>query len=167
MSRCPRCSAVIPADSAFCGKCGSAASAASPDMTQTAGHRGGGSGPAARLGTTSTPDEGRFPPGTVLAQRYRIAGRLGKGGMGEVYRASDLLLGQTVALKFLPESLVNDEGMLERFRNEVRLARQVSHPNVCRVYDIGEADGQLFLTMEYIDGEDLASLLRRIGGLGQ
>ncbi len=124
-----------------------------------------GQGTAVRLSTTTTPDEGRLPPGTVIAQRYRIAARLGKGGMGEVYKAADLLLGQTVAIKFLPEGLSRDENMLERFRNEVRLARQVSHPNVCRVYDIGEADGQMFLTMEYIDGEDLASLLRRIGRL--
>jgi serine/threonine protein kinase len=122
-------------------------------------------GAAARLKISSTPDEGCFPPGTLLGQRYRISNRLGKGGMGEVYKAADLLLGQTVALKFLPESLLSDERMLERFRGEVRLARQVSHPNVCRVYDLGEADGQPFLSMEFIDGEDLASLLRRIGHL--
>jgi serine/threonine-protein kinase len=101
----------------------------------------------------------------VLAQRYRILGKLGQGGMGEVYKAADLLLGQTVALKFLPENLAANPSAIERFRNEVRLARQVSHANVCRVYDMGEAEGQLFLTMEYVDGEDLASLLRRIGRL--
>jgi serine/threonine-protein kinase len=117
------------------------------------------------MSTTSTPDEGRFPLGTVLAQRYRIAGRLGKGGMGEVYKATDLMLGQAVALKFLPQGIAANAPALERFRNEVRLARQVSHPNVCRVYDIGEIEGAPFLTMEYVDGEDLASLLRRIGRL--
>jgi len=85
--------------------------------------------------------------------------------MGEVYRADDLTLGQAVALKFLPDEAARDEGLLERFRNEVRMARRVSHPNVCRVYDVGEVDGQTFFTMEYVDGEDLASLLRRIGRL--
>jgi serine/threonine protein kinase len=85
--------------------------------------------------------------------------------MGEVYRADDLRLGQAVALKFLPESLKDDAGRVERFNNEVRTARQVSHPAVCRVYDIDEMDGQPFLSMEYVDGEDLASLLRRIGRL--
>jgi len=85
--------------------------------------------------------------------------------MGEVYKAADLLLGQPVALKFLPEALASHEPMLERLRSEVRMARQVSHPNVCRVYDLGEAEGQMFLSMEFIDGEDLASLLRRIGHL--
>ena len=85
--------------------------------------------------------------------------------MGEVFRADDLTLGQTVAMKFLPEEATCHEGLLERFRSEVRTARKVSHPNVCRVYDVGEVDGQTFFTMEYVDGEDLASLLRRIGRL--
>jgi serine/threonine-protein kinase len=87
--------------------------------------------------------------------------------MGEVYRADDLTLGQAIALKFLPDEAGRDEALLERFRNEVRIARRVSHPNVCRVYDVGEVDGQTFFTMEYVDGEDLASLLRRIGRLPQ
>jgi len=108
-------------------------------------------------------DDARFTPGTMLAERYRIVGLLGKGGMGEVYRADDLKLRQSVALKFLPKALSNDAQKLERFHHEVRIARQVSHPNVCRVYDIAEADGQQFISMEYIDGEDLASLLRRMG----
>ena len=85
--------------------------------------------------------------------------------MGEVYRADDLKLGQTVALKFLPASMAGDESTLVRFRGEVRNARQVSHPNVCRVYDLGEIEGRPFLSMEYVDGEDLASLLKRIGRL--
>src|SRR5882757_7175711 len=107
---------------------------------------------------SQTADEGRFVSGTLLAGRYRVIGLLGRGGMGEVYRATDLTLGQSVALKFLPAS---DERMLERFHNEVRIARQVSHPNVCRVYDIGEAEGMPYLSMEYVDGEDLSSLLHR------
>jgi hypothetical protein len=110
-------------------------------------------------------NEGRFLPGRLLAGRYRIIALLGKGGMGEVYRADDLTLGQGVAMKFLPDEAASDEGLLERFRNEVRMARRVSHPNVCRVYDVGDVDGQTFFTMEYVDGEDLASLLRRIGRL--
>jgi len=108
---------------------------------------------------------GRFLPGSLLADRYRIVALLGRGGMGEVYRADDLTLGQPVALKFLPEEAAENPGLLERFRGEVRISRKVSHPNVCRVYDVGEVDGQTFFTMEYVDGEDLASLLRRIGRL--
>ena len=101
----------------------------------------------------------------MLAERYRIVALLGRGGMGDVYRAEDITLGNVVALKFLPASVQNDVAALAAFHAEVRNARQVSHPNVCRVYDIGEVSGQHFLTMEYIDGEDLASLLRRIGHL--
>jgi serine/threonine-protein kinase len=123
-------------------------------------------GPAPRSGSGPIA-AGRFVPGTVLAGRYRIIGLLGRGGMGEVYRADDLMLAQPVALKFLPVDLSRDAGRLARFRDEVRTAREVSHPNVCRVYDIGEVAGDHFLSMEYIDGEDLASLLRRIGRLPQ
>ena len=83
--------------------------------------------------------------------------------MGEVYRADDLKLGQPVALKFLPPDVDRDPARLTQLHTEVRMARQVSHPNVCRVYDIDEVDGHTFLSMEYVDGEDLASLLRRIG----
>src|SRR5215475_16021595 len=96
--------------------------------------------------------EGRFVTGQMLAGRYRIVSLLGKGGMGEVYKAEDLKLKQTVALKFLPESIALDGGMLARFHNEVRIARQVAHTNVCRVYDIGEVEGRHFLSMEFIDG---------------
>jgi serine/threonine-protein kinase len=112
-----------------------------------------------------TGDTGRFVSGTVLAGRYRIVGLIGKGGMGEVYKADDLELEQTVALKFLPEELSKNEELLRRFRSEVRNARQVSHRNVCRVFDIGETEGLYYITMEYIDGDDLSMLLKRIGRL--
>jgi Protein kinase domain len=110
-------------------------------------------------------DDARFVPGTILADRYRIVGLLGKGGMGEVYRADDLKLSQPVALKFLPDRYLSDGAALARFHREVRVARQVTHRNVCRVYDIGEIDGKHFLSMEFIKGEELSSLLRRIGRL--
>ena len=118
-----------------------------------------------RLASSDTLDGGGFTPGTIIAERYRVIGLIGRGGMGEVYRADDLKLGQAVALKFLPRDLANNRERLDRFFTEVRMARQVSHPNVCRVYDIAEVDGQHFLSMEYVDGEDLASLLKRIGRL--
>jgi predicted Ser/Thr protein kinase len=118
-----------------------------------------------RSSSSSIADEGRFVPGTLLGGRYRIIALLGRGGMGEVYRATDLTLAQSVALKFLPEEAARDQRLLERFHGEVRVARQVSHPNVCRVYDIGEVEGTPFISMEYVDGEDLASLLTRIGRL--
>jgi predicted Ser/Thr protein kinase len=120
-------------------------------------------------GATYTPrpraDDAQFAPGTIIAGRYRVASILGAGGMGEVYRAEDTKLGQTVALKFLPARLARDPLLLGRLHEEVRLGRQVTHPNVCRIYDIGEADGAHFVAMEYIDGEDLGRLLKRIGRL--
>ena len=85
--------------------------------------------------------------------------------MGEVYRADDLKLDQPVALKFLPQGRSQSPDWVRRYQNEVRLARQVTHPNVVRVYDISEAEGEVFISMEYVDGEDLAALLRRVGRL--
>ena len=119
------------------------------------------------LSSSGDIDHGRFPPGTVLGGRYRIVGRAGRGGMGEVYRADDLKLGQPVALKFLAADLDRDAARLTQLHTEVRMARQVSHPNVCRVYDIDEVDGHTFLSMEYVDGEELASALRRFGRFSQ
>jgi hypothetical protein len=107
----------------------------------------------------------RFLPGSVVGGRYRIVSLLGRGGMGEVYRADDLKLGQPVALKFLPSSLERDPGRVERLLREVRTARQIAHPNACRVWDVGEHEGVQFLSMEYVDGETLSSLLKRIGRL--
>jgi serine/threonine-protein kinase len=101
----------------------------------------------------------------MIADRYRIVAMAGRGGMGEVYRAEDLKLSQVVAIKLLPQSLSQDAAALARFHSEVRIARQVSHPNVCRVFDIGEVEGIPFISMEYVDGEDLASVVRRIGRL--
>ena len=115
------------------------------------------------LSSSGSIDHGRFPPGTLLGGRYRIIERLGRGGMGEIYRADDLKLAQAVALKFLSADVDKDPGRLTQLHTEVRMARQVSHPNVCRVYDIDEIEGHTFISMEYIDGEDFASLLRRIG----
>ena len=165
MSRCPACSLEAQQGARFCPRCGAAV--AQGDGEATGDYQPAESRSAFGLlrSSTSNDDLPRFTPSQVLAGRYRIVALLGKGGMGEVYRADDLTLGQAVALKFLPKQIAADPDRLTRFRKEVRLARQVSHPNVCRVYDIGEFDGQLFLTMEYIDGEDLAVLLRRIGRL--
>jgi hypothetical protein len=110
-------------------------------------------------------DRARFVAGTILNERYRIIGLLGRGGMGEVYRAEDLTLEQPVALKFLPETISADGAALALFHREVRVARQISHRNVCRVYDIGEYEGLHFLSMEYIRGEELSSVLKRFGRL--
>jgi serine/threonine protein kinase len=107
----------------------------------------------------------RFAAGQVLSDRYRIVARLGRGGMGEVYRADDLRLGQPVALKFLPANAWGDQRLIDLLTAEVRIGRQLSHPNVCRLYDLVEAGGQFFVAMEFVEGEDLGELLRKAGRL--
>src|SRR5512146_192803 len=163
--KCPACADEVAEGKRFCSSCGADVQAHRPTLSRA------DAGPAVAVAPSRTPSDlggaqpARFLPGMVIAERYRIVAQVGRGGMGEVYRADDLRLGQPVALKFLPEALTRDPGALARLNREVRTARQVSHPNVCRVFDIGEADKVPFITMEFVDGEDLASLLRRIGRL--
>lgn len=114
--------------------------------------------PSAEIGAPSA--AARFVPGFVLAGRYRMITRLGQGGMGEVWRADDLVLETPVALKLIYSA--DPEGRL-RILNEVRLARQITHPAVCRVFDVSEGEGEVFYSMELVHGEDLATLLRRLG----
>jgi predicted Ser/Thr protein kinase len=166
---CRSCAKDIPDSSRFCLSCGAVLDGA-PLVTQTVAAPVSTPTPArppshSLSSSSGSLPEGRFLPGALLADRYRIVALLGRGGMGEVYRAHDLTLGQEVALKFLPEAASRNPAALARFYNEVRIARQVSHANVCRVYDLGEVEGQPYLSMEYVDGEDLGSLLRRIGRL--
>ncbi|MDQ6760102.1 MAG: serine/threonine protein kinase, partial [Acidobacteriota bacterium] len=173
MLRCPSCSGEISEATGVCGSCGVAAALKRDrDMADTELLAGQAPTvgtiavfPSSNPDSSDSQDEGRFLPGSLIADRYRIAGLIGRGGMGEVYRAHDLKLAQQVALKFLPQETAADETTRARFYNEVRMARQVSHPHVCRVFDIGEANGQPYISMEYVDGEDLRALLRRIGRL--
>jgi hypothetical protein len=177
--RCPSCTQELDADGESCPSCGAelgdsyAKTRIMPEDSKP--QRGRVSRPGRKttspshgssIHTTSESlDHSRFVAGTILNERYRVVGLLGRGGMGEVYRAEDLTLGQTVALKFLPDALSADGAALARFHREVRVARQISHRNVCRVYDIGDAGGLQFLSMEYVRGEELSSVLKRFGRL--
>ncbi len=193
---CTACGIEVPANARFCARCGKAVAAEADSDATVLGdevpldenqetiapeavfsRRSASSPPRGRSSRSSPATNpllssdpiggGRFSPGVIVAERYRIVALLGRGGMGEVYRADDLKLSQIVAIKFLPIAFSQDPSILARFHSEVRVARQISHPNVCRVFDIGDADGVPFLTMEYVDGEDLSSLVRRIGRLPQ
>ena len=144
-TQCPRCQHENPDDTIYCGNC------ATPLQ------------PSKDIGVTKTietPIE-RFTRGTTLAGRYEIIEELGKGGMGTVYKAHDQEINEEVAIKLLKTEIAKDEKTIERFRNELKIARSVSHKHVCRMYDIGRENEKYFITMEYVEGEDLKSHIRQ------
>src|SRR5687767_15257856 len=95
----------------------------------------------------------------LVAGRYQVMARVGAGGMGEVYRAKDTVLGRTVALKMLPASMASQRGFVDRFKAEAQAAARVSHPNVVQVHDWGETQGTYFMVMEYVRGKNLREVL--------
>lgn len=148
--KCPRCQFENPTDSLFCSRCGTQLlSPAKPaSVTQTA--------------TLQTPLR-ELSVGSTFAERYQVIEELGKGGMGRVYKALDTAIKEQVALKILNPEIAADESVIERFRNELKFARKISHRNVCRMYDLGRAEDTTYITMEYVSGEDLKTSLKRIG----
>ncbi len=102
-------------------------------------------------------------PGTIVGNRYEILGMLGIGGMGAVYKAKDIEIGRLVAIKVIRSELARDPAIIDRFKQELLLASQVTHKNVIRIFDLGEAEGMKFITMEYIDGRDLGAILHERG----
>jgi serine/threonine protein kinase len=171
MPACLVCSRAVPdAAALWCPYCGASLHDSNTATAHTTTFsrpipRGGILEPASGLSQYRPLNDARFAPGQIFASRYRIVSLLGRGAMGEVYRAEDLRLGQSVALKLVAGRVARGDDQVRRFINEVRLARGIAHPNVCRVYDIAEAEGWLYLSMEFVDGETLESLLRRIGRL--
>jgi WD40 repeat protein len=165
MTRCPACDREAPGPPGSCSAC----SPESPGGERTlATLRLDAQGvPAAERPAAPRPDGARRPiaPGTVLGDRYQVLQLLGRGGIGEVWQALDLKLRVTVALKALRGGMPGGERVLERLRREVRSARDVVSPNVCRIFDLVELDGHEVVTMEFVDGITLAELLRERGPL--
>ncbi len=149
--KCPKCHFENPDDTLYCGKCG--AKLLSPGQI-----------PASPTETFQAPKK-ELTTGSTFAARYQIIEEVGKGGMGKVYKVFDKEIEEKVALKLLKPEIASDEEMIQRFRNEIRVARKIVHKNVCRMYDLGQAEGTYFITMEFVEGEDLKSLIRRIGQL--
>jgi serine/threonine protein kinase/Flp pilus assembly protein TadD len=149
--RCSRCHFDNPADTKFCGQC--AAPLHSPGDIAASATR-----------TVLLPSV-KLTTGTTFAGRYQIIEELGRGGMGRVYKVYDQQVEAKVALKLLSPDIASDDETIRRFRDELRLARTISHRNVCRMYDLGQSDGTYYITMEYVPGEDLKSFIRRSGQL--
>jgi predicted Ser/Thr protein kinase len=142
---CPKCQTDNPDTQKFCGEC------ATP-LT-----------PSKNIAVTETIEAAKeeLTRGSTLADRYEIIEELGKGGMGRVYRVEDTKLKQEVALKLIKPEISSDKKTIERFRNELKIARNIRHKNVCGMFDLSEAKGTRYITMEYVSGEDLKSFIRR------
>jgi len=150
---CPKCHFDNPDTQRFCGDCGTQLTPpdkASPSITKT-------------LETPLT----RLAIGSIFAERYEILEKLGKGGMGEVYKVKDEKLDEEMALKVLKPEIAADKDIIERFKNELKLARKIAHKHVCKMYDLNEEEDTPYITMEYVKGEDLKSFIKGKGRLIQ
>src|ERR1700674_209838 len=154
---CPQCNYANSETSVACAKC--ATPLPMSDQTLATGGQGW-SAPAGDV-VISPATLGQLDPGTVLGGRFEIVRLLGQGGMGAVYQAYDRELERQVALKLIRSDLAANPEILKRFKQELILARQITHKNVIRIFDLGQADAFKFITMDYIEGEDLQSVLGR------
>ncbi len=152
---CPRCRADNPETQPFCGECG----------TQL-GDQKTPKVPAPAVTETLLAPIRELDTGTTLAGRYQVIEELGHGGMGRVYKVFDTDIKEKIALKILRPEIALDRNTVERFSNELKLARKISHRNVCRMFDLGKSEGTTFITMEFVPGEDLKKLIRKSGQLG-
>jgi len=149
-NKCPKCDTYNPDTVKFCGECGTPL-APPEDIAVTE--------------TIEAPKE-ELTTGSTFANKYRIIEELGKGGMGQVYKALDTEVNEKVAIKLLKSEISTDEKTIERFRNELKFARKIRHKNVCQMYDLNKEKDTYYITMEYVSGEDLKSLIRKMGCLG-
>ena len=157
--KCPKCHADNPDTQHFCGDCGTPLPTprirVEPPTAEI---------PALKTETYQSPVP-ELTTGSTFAGRYQIIEELGRGGMGKVYKVLDTKIKEKVALKLIRPEIASDKDTIERFSNEIRLARKIGHRNVCRMFDLGEAEGAHFITMEYVHGEDLKSMIHMSGTL--
>jgi serine/threonine-protein kinase len=149
--KCPKCQFDNPDNTRYCGNCGSPFPSAihiSPPPTET-----------------FEPLDEELAIGSTFAGRYQIIEELGRGGMGRVYKVLDTEVQETIALKILRSEIASNKKTIQRFRNELKLARKISHKNVCRMYDLNKEDEIYFITMEYVSGENLKSMIQMMGHL--
>ena len=149
---CPRCQAPNPDTQSFCGQCGTGLQ---PDISA-----------AGDVTRPSTQPRDELETGSTFAGRYQIIEELGRGGMGRVYKVIDKEVHAKIALKLIRPEIASDRATIDRFRNELKTAREISHKNICRMYDLGHDGATYFLTMEYVSGQDLKSMIAMSGQLG-
>jgi len=150
-NRCPQCGTENPGDTIYCGHC---AAPLKPSAKI----------PVAQTETLRAPRE-ELTTGSTFAGKYQIIEELGKGGMGRVYKALDTEVNEKVALKLIKPEVALDRETIERFRNELKLARKIRHKNVCQMFDLNTSEGTYYITMEYVSGQDLKGLIRQSGRL--
>src|SRR5258707_8085585 len=165
--QCPVCQTDNPGTAVTCQKCSTPFPLSDVTISPTDyGQSAAGWSKAVTLRASSEAAvKGQLEPGSMLGERYEILQLLGQGGMGAVYKARDVELERTVALKLIRPDLASHPEILRRFKQELILAREVTHPNVIRIYDLGQASGVRYITMEYVEGRDLRALLHDKGKL--
>jgi serine/threonine protein kinase/tetratricopeptide (TPR) repeat protein len=148
-NKCPKCDTDNPEAVKFCGECGTQLpSLEDIEVTET----------------METPKE-ELSTGSTFAGRYQIIEELGKGGMGKVYKVHDTKIKEKIALKLIKPEIAKDKKTLERFSNELKFARKIRHKNICQMFDLGEENETHFITMEFVEGQDLKKLIRQTGQL--
>ena len=145
--KCPKCQFDNPPDIRFCGQCGTEFR------------------PSEAITETLRTSIKEITRGSVFAGRYEVIEEIGAGGMGRVYKVFDKRINEIVAIKLIRPEIAADHTIIERFSQELKITRKIAHRNVCRMFDIGEEAGAHYITMEYVSGEDLRSLIKRIGQL--
>jgi serine/threonine protein kinase/tetratricopeptide (TPR) repeat protein len=161
--RCPKCNSENPETSRFCADCGTQLGV-SEEKPIESGKPFEPIKPIEHTETLQAPRE-ELTTGSTFARRYQIIEELGKGGMGKVYKADDIELKEKVALKLIKPEISADKNTVERFQNELKFARKIVHKNVGRMYDLGKEEGNYYITMEYVEGQDLKGLIRQSGQL--
>jgi len=156
--KCPKCEADNPSESKFCSECGTQLTLAEPDKTPAS--------PSEEMPvqtkTLETLKE-ELTTGSTFAGRFQIIEELGRGGMGRVYKALDTEVNEKIALKLIKPEIAQDKETIQRFRNELKFARKIRHQNVCQMYDLSQDKGSYYITMEYVRGDNLKGMIRRMG----